>query len=319
MRSAAVLLALLPSVALAQGIAKKLPADPNSLEFVYDPDKTYPLTMQYSMQCVVQISPNEQMLQTVLNPGAPVETLDLKKAQSDEPLINSVPLVGAVPGGPTSVTIISKDMTGRQRTYPLLINVVKPPGDGKIADGVCLKVKFTYSAALEAPSAPGAASTKPSWKEQQAKKQADIAKARLNADPFYGPQNDNYWVSGHDPDIAPRYAPHDNGTVTLFDFPGPAPAIMLVESRGEPNVCKGQKPTSEELHAPEQTLNQERYLDKVLVRATGWHFRLRVNSTAPDPTPGKTMDIWNCGYRFVPDTGTGTGSDDVVRQVITQR
>lgn len=317
---AVIALALMPSVAIAQGVATPMSVDPHSLEFKYNADQTYPVTMQYGLQCLVQITPNEQMLQTVFNPGSPVESIDLKKAQSDEPLINYVPLVGAQPGGPASVTIISKDMTGRQHSYPLLVTVIKPPSDGGVASGVCLKLKFTYSAAQEAATAPAQTAPRgPTPKEIQAKKMADMAKARLNTDPWYGPQNDNYWISGHDPDIAPRYAPHDNGTVTLFDFPGPAPAIMLVESHGLPNACKGQKPSSEELQAPEQALNQDKYLDKVMVHATAWHFRLRVNSTATNPTPGKVLDVWNCGYRFVPDTGTGTGSDDVVRHVITQR
>jgi hypothetical protein len=83
-----------------------------------------------------------------------------------------------------------------------------------------------------------------------------------------------------------------------------------VETRGEPNVCKGLPPTREELHAPEQTVNQERYLDKPMVRSITRHWRVRDNQ--------KVDEIWNCGFRYIRDPGTGTGTDDVVRQVITQ-
>src|ERR1044072_9508703 len=308
---AAIAVALLPSIALAQGKPEPVKVDPHSLSVPYDPDQTYQVKMQYGLQCVVQIGANEQMLQTIFNPGAPVESINVKNAQSEEPLINYIPLVGAQPGGPTSVTILSKDISGHQRTYPLLVTVLKPPSDGSVADGVCLKLKFTYSAAQVAASVPQQMRG-PSPKELQAKKMAEVAKARLNEDPWYGPQNDNFWISGPNQDIAPRYAPHDNGTITLFDFAGPAPSIMLVESNGMPNVCKGKRPTDDELNAPEQTLNQDRYLNMVRVHATAWHFRLRVNSTATNSTPGKVMDIWNCGYRFAAGTGTGGGTGDVV-------
>lgn len=321
MKAFAVALCLCPCIAVAQ--VKPLPADPvadgHSFATAYDNDKPIPLKIQYGMQCVVEISPAEKLLYAVIPPGSPVESIKAQSQGIDVPLLNFLPLVGAVPGGPVGITIISQDVaTEHQHAYPLLVTVVKPPGDGKVAPDVCMKMKFTYTAAQIAATSPGA--PKPSWQEQQAKKKMDIAKARLNEDPWYGPQNDNYWVTGKDKDIIPIYAPHDNGVVTLFPFAGPAPTVLLVESSGMPNACKGLKPSKEELRAPEETLNQTAYLDKTLVHATGWHFRLRKNYPGVNGQAySKVAEIWNCGFKNVPDTGTGTGSDDVVRKVITQR
>jgi hypothetical protein len=322
-RAAAFALLIAPGIAMAQGMPQPLKVDQHSFEVPYNPDQTYPVTMQYGLQCVVQIAPTEQMLYTIFNPGSPVESLNPQDQRQDDPLINSVPLVGAQPGGPVSVTIIAKDVTGRQHVYPLLVTVLKPPpadarNPGQIAPGVCLKMKFTYTPQQLADISP-AGPRKPSWKEQQAAKAAAVAKARLNVDPFYGPQNDDYRFSGRDRDIAPRYSPHDNGTVTLFPYVGPAPTVLLVESHGMPNICKGLKPSAEELHGHEEALNQDKYLDQVLVHATGWHFRLRENSTSAPNTRGKVLEVWNCGYNPQPDPGTGTDSTDVVRRVITER
>jgi type IV secretion system protein VirB9 len=119
-------------------------------------------------------------------------------------------------------------------------------------------------------------------------------------------------VLGRDKDIAPTEV-HDNTRLTALRYPGNMghPAVFKVNDgvQGKPSICQGQRPTSAELQAPEQTVDTTVVDDMIVVQQTAPHFRLRSGD--------EVLDLYNCDYDPIgSNPGTGTTSPDVVRHVI---
>ena len=280
---------------------------------IYDPANRTLLVLQQGMVTNVTFDPMEMIKRIVFgDEDGPVTSLK-KDDGNQNPLINNLPLFGKVVGRTDMVVITQSPSTGGQeRAYLFAVQVVAAPKDGSEAPDATFSLSFTYPIQQKQAAQQVAAV---SWKEKQAAKMQAVAESRLNTDVFYGQQNWAYMAMSNFRTIAPIEA-HDNGRLTALRYPGnmdhPAIFKVLDGAQAPSAVCKGGKPTKDELNAPEQMVSTVVMDDMIVVQQTAQHFRLRAGD--------QVADIFNCAWDAIgTNPNTGTTSPDVYRRVVTSK
>lgn len=300
---------LLTSCAALPALALETPPpsakDPHVRTAVYDPSNRVQITLQKGRVSNISFDPAEQIKRitgvNLDNKDGIIETVSGSDG-NQQPLVNNLPLIGMNVGETDLVVITVVD--GKERPYIFDIKVVDAP-----SPDVSYALSFTYPIQEQQAKVQVARLT---WKQKQEEKQREIATARLNTDPFYGPQNWQYLAQGIARPLAPIEV-HDNGQITAFRYPGnmaqPAIFRVLDNEPGQPAACRGARPTTADLQATEQATDTQVMDDMIIVHMTGSHWRLRSDTAV--------LDIWNCAYDPIgQNPGTGTTSPDVVRALI---
>lgn len=306
---ASTILCVATGSAVAQSAMVPNDQDKHVMFVEYDDAKTVPIIMQFGQETDVTFNPMETVKHVVMAKIGDKKTIDtVDPKDSQIPLVNNVPLIGAAVGD-AIVTVLTGTPDGHEQSYILVIHVVPEPKGGGFDDRAMFLVKFRYHAQENRVAVQQAQMT---WKDKQAEKQRQIAEARLNVEPTYGPQNYQFYVQTGSSEIAPPRVT-DNSHITAFQYPGntPHPSILFVRDGFQrPSVCDGKKPTPSELKGPEEALNTRVYDDMITVSKTGAHFRLRAGNAVGE--------VYNCAYDPVgANPGTGTSSPDVYRRVVS--
>ncbi len=286
----------------------------------YDPANRVALVLQKGSVSTITFDPGETIKRLMLgDTGGPVSSLgpdDLNQ----QPMVNNAPLFAKAVGR-TNLVVLTSTFDGHEQHYLFDLRVIdsskNPTADDPYDPSVTLSLTISYAQqTAQQQRTTTVQQAKMTWQEKAAAKAQAVAEARLATDPTYGTQNWQYIVQSANPNLPPVEA-HDNGRITAFRYPGNMahPTVLLVNDtrKEKPSVCLGQKPTSEELKAPTQTIDTQVYLDMILMHQTAQHWRLRDGSA-------DVGEVWNCAWNPIgAATGTGTTSPDVYRRVITEK
>jgi type IV secretion system protein VirB9 len=279
----------------------------------YDPMDRVKMVLTLGRVSVVRFNEMEVVKRAIFgSEDGPVTSL--KRDQADQqPLINNLPLFGNTLGK-TNLVVITSSPDGREHSYMFWLEVRKGPSDGSDDPEATYGLQFTYAVQEKAAAAVVAKQT---WKEKQDAKMKEVAEARLNTDVFFGGiQNWSYMAQSQFHDIVPVEA-HDNGRITAFRYPGNMriPSVFIVSNGPQriADICTTGKPSKEDSLGDEQVPQVTQMDDMVIVQQTAPHMRLRLGEH-------EVAEVYNCAWdKIGVNPGTGTGTGEVVRRVVSTK